>query len=166
MRKRTKEGYRTLLAVLEREAAQLRRISKRNKEAAGRLESGSREWMDYVVVAHTLHNAYCLMESYFLRIAKFFENEISEDGWHCDLVQRMTLDLDGIRPAFLGLEEAEAIDELRGFRHLYRNLYDKDIDPDKTDALQAKLPDLLSMFFAAHERYAQFLEETAGATDA
>jgi hypothetical protein len=165
MRKRTKDGYKTLLAVLEREAGQLRKVAERNKQAADRLEAGAREWMDYVVVAHTLHNLYCIMESYCLRIAKFFENEIGEESWHRDLLQRMTLDIEGLRPALFLREEADAIDELRGFRHLYRNLYDKDIEPGKIDALQTRLPGLLSMYFAAHGRFTRFLEETEGAID-
>jgi len=77
----------------------------------------------------------------------------------------MSLEVEGLRPAFLLPEEADALDELRGFRHLYRNLYDKDIESAKTEALQAKFSALASMFFAAHERYLHFLEETAALVD-
>ena len=153
MKSRSPDSFNTLIAVLEREIQRLDVVVDRNRQAADRLGAAEPTWMEYVVVAHTLHNAYSLMEGYFLRIAKFFENEIGNDSWHKDLVQRMTVEIESVRPALLTAEVAQRIDELRGFRHLYRNLYDTDLKPDRIIPLQAQFPDTIDRFQAAHRRF-------------
>ena len=63
-----------------------------------------------------LHGLYNAIEAYFLRVAKFFENNIDEAAWHRDLLDRMRLDVPGIRPALITDRIlAERIDELRRF---------------------------------------------------
>ncbi len=161
MSRRTKESFLTLIGVLNRELERLGILEKQNTAAVDRLNIATPSWMEYVVVAYTLHNAYSLIESYFLRVAKFFENEIGDSSWHKDLLQRMTVTIEGIRPALLTPDDADQIDELRGFRHLYRNLYEKQIQPEKIVALQAKFPEILSRIRKAHSRFVPKLKQIA-----
>jgi hypothetical protein len=165
MRKRTRDSYRTLLGLLARETERLAEVVRQNAQAVGRLAAGKPTWMDYVVVAFTLHNAYSLIEGYFLRVAKFFENEVGDSSWHKDLLQRMTISVEGVRPALLTPEDADLIDDLRGFRHLYRNLYDKKIDPQKVDAVQAGFAETIRRFGDAHARFTDKLERIAGSLE-
>ncbi len=164
MRRRSRESFQTLIGVLDREMERLGVVERQNAAASKRLDDNA-TWMESVVVAYTLHNAYSLMENYFLRVAKFFENEIGDASWHKDLLQRMTVRIEGTRPALLTPEEAEAIDELRGFRHLYRNLYERQIQPEKVAALQARFPAILFSFREAHSRFIRMLKEIAGALE-
>ncbi len=90
---------------------------------------------------------------------QFFENEISDSSWHKNLLQRMTVTIEGIRPALLTSDDADQIDELRGFRHLYRNLYEKQIQPDRVNALQSKFPVIISSFRKAHTRFIRRLQQ-------
>jgi len=46
----------------------------------------------------------------------------------------VTLDLHGIRPAFLPADSVRDIRELKGFRHLFRHAYDLDLDPARVTA--------------------------------
>lgn len=48
---------------------------------------------DYIALAYTIVNLYNLMENYFSRIAKCFENNVDKLIWHKDLLRRMTLDV-------------------------------------------------------------------------
>jgi hypothetical protein len=53
-----------------------------------------------IVVAYYLHNLYSSFESIFQRVAEVFENHVPEQaGWHAGLLHRMTLTIEGIRPA-------------------------------------------------------------------
>jgi hypothetical protein len=55
-----------------------------------------------IVVAYYLHNLYCAFESIFQRIAEVFGNQISDrTGWHADLLRRMALNVEGVRPRLL-----------------------------------------------------------------
>ncbi len=63
-----------------------------NARAWKRILAGATDSLDYAALAYTLHNVYCLLENYLLRIAKFFENNLDPETWHRDLVRRMAVD--------------------------------------------------------------------------
>jgi len=130
-----------------------------NKKAIARIEAGARDELDYAALGYTLHNIYGCVENACLRISKFFENGLSKDNWHRDLLNRMLLDISGIRPAFFTREEYDFFDELRGFRHVFRNIYNKNIDVHRLIALQKRVDEQCEIYFTrAVERYMKILE--------
>lgn len=81
---------------------------KKNATMSGRIAVGNdHDEFAYAALGYTLHNLYNAFEGYFFRIAKFFENNISDLTWHKGLLERMTLDIDGVRPALFGLDFAD-----------------------------------------------------------
>ena len=50
-----------------------------------------------LMVAGILENYYTCLETIFLRISQYFENNLSPDQWHRDLLEKMTIDIEGIR---------------------------------------------------------------------
>lgn len=51
-------------------------------------------------------------------VAAHFENQISDTArWHSVLLQRMSQEIPGIRPAVLSQESYLLLNSLRGFRH-------------------------------------------------
>jgi len=91
------------------------------------------------------------MENYFLRVDKTFENHIEQDSWHRDLVRRMTIEVEGIRPALLDEAAAAAIDELRAFRHIFRNVYQTELNSQKVMELQKGMSGTLEAFQKSHK---------------
>ena len=77
----------------------------------------------------------------------------------------MTLEIASLRPALLGEETYLLIDDLRSFRHLFRNLYARPLDPDRTRLIQAKVGPATSAFANAHTRFVARMEEIARALD-
>ena len=52
-----------------------------------------------IILSYYLHNLYTAFESIFQRIARLFGNGLSDQsGWHADLLRRMSLDIEGVRP--------------------------------------------------------------------
>lgn len=93
-----------------------------------------------VYLAYNLHNLYNAFEDLFREIAKIFENEIeSLDYYHKELLKRMTIEISGIRPKILSKESYAILDELRGFRHIFRHAYTYEIIPEKIEFLKNKL---------------------------
>lgn len=69
----------------------------KNREMSQRIASSDEAGeYDYAALGYTLHNLYNALEAYFLRIAKFFENNLDEAEWHRLLVRRMTLEISGV----------------------------------------------------------------------
>ncbi|MFO8064509.1 MAG: hypothetical protein ACQETQ_13765 [Spirochaetota bacterium] len=130
----------------------------KNREMTKRIEAASNaDEYEYAALGYTLHNLYNAFESYFLRIAKFFENNLDQSGWHRSLVERMTLDIDGVRPALFDHEFSLKVDELMRFRHLFRNLYKTPLEPEKVLFANRRAESLAEEFEHYHERFDSFL---------
>ena len=114
---------------------------------------------DYIGLAYTIVNLYNLMENYFLRVAKCFENNIDRLNWHKDLVRRMALDIEGVRPALLAMGDVALIDELRAFRHLFRHIYQSELDVDKLKLVDSRTSKAVDAFRSAHERFVDKLDQ-------
>ena len=80
-------------------------------------------------VAYQLHNVYNAIEYLMEIVAKAFENNISDlSRWHTQLLDRMNLEISGVRPALLAKETNTLLHELRAFRHFFRHAYGIPLD--------------------------------------
>jgi len=93
---------------------------------------------EIVFVAYLLHNLYSACESLLRRIAVAFENALSPDSWHEQLLRRMTLDIPAVRPAVIDAALKKQLDALRKFRHFFRHGYAVRLEPEPI-ALLAEL---------------------------
>jgi hypothetical protein len=85
-----------------------------------------------IAIAYYVHVIYGLFENLFGRIATFFGNQITDrQRWHAQLLRRMTLDVSQVRPPVIGQDLYDSLDEMRRFRHLFRNAYVLNFDPDR-----------------------------------
>lgn len=85
-----------------------------------------------------------LEEDYFKtlaeEIAKTFENKVEDPAkYHRELLKRMYMDIPGIRPKLLSQESYRVLDEIRGFRHIFRHAYDYELDQERVDNLKQKI---------------------------
>ncbi len=105
-----------------------------------RAPQSSAEWES---LAFRLHNLYCAFEDLFKIVADAFENQIEEKTrYHAELLKRMAMEIEGVRPALLSSETVRLLDNLRSFRHFFRWAYTSDLDTRK---LRLVLEDALSL---------------------
>ena len=89
----------------------------------------------WAAAAFEINRIYNILEKAFERLCESFENHLEKIGkYHDTLIERATLDLKGIRPAFLPGDTLRDVRELKGFRHLFRHAYDLDLDPVRVAA--------------------------------
>src|SRR4030042_6497860 len=50
-----------------------------------------------IIISDIITNYYTCLETIFLRISKFFENDLTNEKWHQDLLEKMTLEINSIR---------------------------------------------------------------------
>lgn len=137
--------------------AELRARSRDIDRIGGRIEerlsafAHSAEGIDSM--GYQLHNLYGAFEQLFEEVAHFFENQIDEVRYHADMIRRMQLEIQGIRPALLSAETASDLDELRRFRHLFRHAYAAELDPDKVADLAAQAVRAQRAFARDFERF-------------
>lgn len=156
---KSSDALRQLRAELMQDYDFIVRNAEKNAIMTSRLAmSQDRDEFGYAALGYTLHNLYNAFEGYFFRIAKFFENNIGDLTWHKALLERMTLKIEGIRPALLDEAISLRIEELLKFRHVFRNIYKSPLVPAKVDIANAAAANLGTDFEAYHQRFLGFLQ--------
>ena len=122
------------------------RIEERHSEFGNRLES-----LDSM--GYQLHNLYCAFEQVFEIVAQFFENNIAGEHYHTDLLRRMRLTIEGIRPACISEKAFKLLDELRRFRHFFRHAYVSELEFDKLAHLVEVAEKLRVVFERDRQRF-------------
>jgi hypothetical protein len=76
-------------------------------------ESSDGRW---AAAAFEMNRIYNILEKAFERLSESFENHLQKTGrYHDTLIERVTLELKGIRPAFLPADAVRDVRELEGF---------------------------------------------------
>jgi HepT-like protein len=92
-----------------------------------------------IVIAQIIENFYTAVETLFLRLSQFFENNLNREKWHKDLLDKMVLQIDGVRDAVISEQSFSELLELMRFRHFKRYYFELKYDWDKLDFLIKKL---------------------------
>ena len=121
-----------LKAEIDSRDRDIDRIYERIEQRAGIFRETA-EGVDSM--AYQIHNLYSAFEQLFETVVHFFENRLEEERYHIDLLRRMRLEIEGIRPALVSDGAFDLLDELRRFRHFFRHAYTAELNPDKLDDL-------------------------------
>lgn len=146
----TKGAFAVLEADLRERSRDIARIGDRIQS---RLATFSHIAEGVDSMGYQLHNLYGAFEQLFEETARFFENRVDEASYPADLLRRMQLEIEGIRPALLSEETASGLDELRRFRHLFRHAYTADLDPQRVADLAARAAGIRRDFERDFERF-------------
>lgn len=104
--------------------AQLKEIERLFFEIDSRKKRAKRSKVFLESIGYQLHNLYCAFEDLFKIIAGYFENTIPDTSrYHKELLKRMAIAIEGVRPAVISEELFEKLDEIRAFRHFFRHAY-------------------------------------------
>ena len=112
-----------------------------------------------LIVAGLLENYYTCLETIFLRISQHFENRLDPARCHNDLLQKMTLEIEGVRPAAVSEAAFSPLFELLKFRHFKRYYFELQYDWERLDFLVAKLRQVHPLVVRDLERFAAFVGE-------
>lgn len=84
------------------------------------------------ILGSILHDFYTGVERILLRIANELEGEPPQSqSWHKDLLDEMSVELEGIRPPVIGDELRNKLEEYLRFRHLFRGIYGFELDANR-----------------------------------
>lgn len=117
------------------------------------------EYSKLVESAFYVSQLYSGFEKIFKNVAKVFENNIEQDFWHKSILERMSLEIQDIRPALISEGSLKGLNELRTFRHFFRHAYDADIDKDKFKIIGKSVSELKEMFEKDLKNFLDFLDQ-------
>lgn len=113
-------------------------------------------------VALNLHGFYSGMERLLELIARQVDQSLPDgEMWHRDLLLQMASE-QSVRPAVISQKLIPALDELRRFRHLVRNVYTFNLSPEKMKGLLDVLPEVWANLKIELLAFADYLDALAG----
>jgi HepT-like protein len=146
------------LAVLLGFLQSQKQITAKILEDIGLIEPDSSERKSHL--GYLLHNLYCTLEDLWQEVARTFENRLEDPArYHRELLQRMHLEIPGIRPRVLNTASYQLLNELRGFRHIFRHAYDYELDEGRLRQLKARLALGWTAVAEDLENFRRFLQE-------
>jgi hypothetical protein len=124
-------GLNTLRSELREDC---RVVADAARLARERFGAGRAEQLE--ACAYQLARLYNAVEHVAVRVARAFENNIDDDqGWHMELLRRLSIEITGIRPALWSGDVTLDLQELRAFRHVVRHAYDLVLQAHKLSPL-------------------------------
>lgn len=94
-----------------------------------------------------MHDFYNLCERIFKKISIEINGGYEDtEKWHKNLLYRMTIPIENLRPRVISDELAADLDEFLAFRHLFRNIYGFELKGDRIDYLSKKFLKVSEMF--------------------
>ena len=117
------------------------------------------EYSRLVESAFYVNQIYSGFERILKNVAVIFENSIVDLDWHKSLLEKMALNIEGIRPSVISIKTSSLLNELRGFRHFFRHAYDVDIDKRKFGIVADSIIELENLYKSDFEKFIQFLDK-------
>lgn len=149
----------TLLAA--KILAEIKELSQLVNRAKHGWEKAKLKHDDYYLdgVALNLHGFYSGLERIFERVASTIDGNVPDGAnWHQELLNQMSIEIPGSRPAVISPETVDMLQDYRGFRHIVRNVYTYHLNPDKMERLINNLDAVHEKVTAELTAFARFLQ--------
>ncbi|MCL6436859.1 MAG: hypothetical protein K6T90_22155 [Leptolyngbyaceae cyanobacterium HOT.MB2.61] len=153
--------YAVLVGQLQQFLAELQQVVDRSQQLLQKYRTTQDN--DYIgTLALNLHSFYTGVERCLEEIAHQLDDAIpSGTDWHRRLLQQMSAELPDLRPPVIRATTRQKIDEYRAFRHVVRNVYTFDLQPERVVTLTEKLGGSYTEFRSDVEAFCHFLRDAS-----
>jgi hypothetical protein len=153
------EEYFGLIRRIHQELSELRIVLTRiNTSWEGARRSNDDAYLDSVAL--NLHGFYSGFERIFTQVAEVVDDDLPNgENWHKLLLQQMMRAMPDTRPAVISAETERLLDELRRFRHVVRNVYTHNFNPENIGKLVKFADEALERLKAELTAFIEFLEQ-------
>ena len=130
--------YKALASQLEQDWETALELADRVNDFAEKVDDNAKKELDpnIYAAALSLQHYYTCLETAFKRIIKEIDkNSISGEQWHKELLELMSVKINGVRPKFIDRKTMQKLDRLRRFRHLIRHGYEHELDWNQMSSL-------------------------------
>lgn len=158
----------------EKALKQARRIHDELSQIDTIVSHVKRDWNEFVrtaddaylkAVAYDLQGFYTGFERILESVADTIDDHLpAGENWHKDLLDQMSKEIQGVRPALLSDHTKKLLDEFMRFRHRVRNIYSFNLIPERVEKLVGNLPGAYELARKDLSAFAQFLEQVSPET--
>ena len=154
-----KEKIETLRAEIKEDLNSVKKIKSEYDDFSEQVDYENPNYNEQIIIGYQFHNFYNACENIFKNIAGFFENVNTNREWHKKLLKRMKMDIEGVRPAVISDELYLKLDDFRAFRHVFRHLYEGELDWKKQKILVDKFDRTAEMMIDELEDFCRRLKD-------
>ncbi len=149
--------YAALVGQINQTLADLAGVDQRVVDLLGQAkQSSDRAYLE--ATALYLHTFYSGLEQIFVDIAREVDGSVpTHEAWHKALLTQMAAEIPAIRPPVLATPTRYCLDEYRAFRHVVRNLYTFNLNPNRITELATELPACYATVVRDLTQFTQFL---------
>jgi hypothetical protein len=138
-------AFQEVIERIEDESIDLGRTIARANRAWQKAPTSPDQDMLVDSAALNLQAFYTGLERIFQQIARSIDEGLpTEDSWHVELLLQKAREIADVRPAILSPKSIAGLDEFCKFRHIVRNVYATNLDPEKMKNLVTIHPLLTS----------------------
>jgi acyl-[acyl carrier protein]--UDP-N-acetylglucosamine O-acyltransferase len=118
-------GFKVLKSQIANELEKMKRLLDEAAEIEGKKASN----MTIRTGGSIVHDFYTGAGNIFHAIASSIDESVpSGMSWHTELLNQMTLNIEGLRSPIISKDTAKLLDEYLRFRHLFRKRYGFDLE--------------------------------------
>lgn len=153
------QEFSGLIKRIHQELAEIQRVLTRIHDGWERARRSNDDlYIDGVAL--NLHGFYSGFERIFTQIAETVDDNLPRGAnWHELLLKQMMSEVPGVRPAVIATETGRLLDEQRKFRHVVRNVYTHNFNPENIENLIRFASDSFDRLKAELSAFANFLEQ-------
>ncbi len=156
-----KERYAVTAGRIRQELTDIERVvtrAERGLTAAHQRPEDQDLYLDSAAL--NLHDFYAGLERIFHHIASNVDRNVPADHeWHRELLRQMNVALPQIRPQVLSTGTIKTVDEYLRFRHVVRNIYTFEFDPERIKHLVQHLRPAFKQVQTELLAFADFLDK-------
>ncbi len=154
------DKFGQLADLIEKELSELEKVAERIRNGWERFRhTGDDFYTDSAAL--NIHGFYSGIERIFQRIACTVDGTVPQGAnWHRTLLDQMTGEIRDVRPAVISPQTLELLEAYRGFRHVVRNVYSYNFDPNKTEILVKNISELFDNLRNQLIIFVKFLTDT------
>ena len=158
-----KNQYFRLTKEIEFELSELEKLVSEISELSFCFNNSLPNSLEIRGLGAILHDFYNGIENICTRIANEIDGGLPKgDDWHRRVLESMSLDLPGVRPALFSEDTVKSLDEYRRFRHIFRHMYGSHLDWVRIKPLLDKLASVFSKVEKETFEFTIFLKELSG----
>jgi len=149
----------TLLILKTEIEKELRDLERLRDEMSEVLKHPDPSFLETRAAGSILHDFYSGIEKIFRRIAAKIDRDIpSDEDWHTELLIRMSMSIDNIRPPVISVGLKEQLGEYLRFRHLFRNIYGFELKWERCKTLGIMMMEILKTFTEEIRKFLGFID--------
>jgi len=155
-----KNNYVVLQSEIQAELAKIQKVTNEIESLYGKIKDATPSLVELSAMATFLHNFYSGIENIMKRIASTLDDNIpSGTSWHTDLLNRMSIEIAGIRKNVFSEDTVNELIDYLSFRHMFVHSYGFELKWTKMHQLVESIRKVFEKVKQDIEKFLQHLDQ-------